>query len=122
MRGTYARKSSDVPNYGPQRLPYDICSLSDAVCLYLCHLSADRSYLRASVKSQIGKIFKTPVMVGTVLMYLLYFLIMHFNNNGLTPAELAGLRNCAVFVAVMTLAIWLFYRFTLKNVREVLEL
>ncbi len=88
----------------------------------LKHLGADQNYLYASVRSQIGKVFKTPVIVGTVLMYLLYFMIMYFNDDGLTPGELAGLRNCAVFVIIMTLVIWLFYRFTLRSVRKILGL
>lgn len=88
----------------------------------LKHLGAGQNYLYDSVRSQIGKVFKTPVIVGTVLMYLLYFMIMYFNDDSLTPGELAGLRNCAVFVVIMTLIIWGFYRFTLKSVRKILEL
>lgn len=86
----------------------------------LKRLGAGRAYLYSSIKSQIGKIFKAPVIVGTSLMYLLYFLIMYMNDGILSPGELAGMRNCGILVAAMTLAIWGFYRMTLRKVCRIL--
>lgn len=89
----------------------------------LKHLGANHNYLYQCIKSQIGKVFKTPVVVGTTLIYLLYFMIMYANDSGrLTAGELVGMRNCGILVIVMTIVIYAFYKVTLKNVCRILKI
>lgn len=88
----------------------------------LRHLGAGRGYLYASIKSQIAKIFKTPVFVGTTMMALLYLVIMYGNSGSLTSGEWAGIRNCMILIVVMTAGIWGFYRLVLRQVCRILHI
>ena len=54
----------------------------------LRHLGAPRTYLYRSVKGQVSRVFRTPILVGTVLVYAFYTLMMYGNGDprrGSTP-------------------------------------
>jgi putative ABC transport system permease protein len=88
----------------------------------LKYLGAGKTYLYNCAKSQILKVFKMPVLIGTSLIFILYFFIMFGNDGRLTVGELAGIRNCVLLIAVMTLVIWGFYRLVLRKVCKMLDL
>lgn len=89
----------------------------------LKHLGAGHAFLYHSIKGQVGKVFKAPTAVGTVVIYLFYCMILYMNDGGrFTPTELAGLGSCAAVVCVVTLCIRGFYSFVLKRVCEKLEI
>lgn len=79
-------------------------------------LGAPNAYLRSSVKGQVSKVFLVPVLTGTGLICAFYAMIMYFNDNQLTTQELAGMGVCLLVVAVISLLIYVVYRFTLSRV------
>lgn len=88
----------------------------------LRHLGASQNYLYRSVREQISKVFGVPAVVGTVLIYTLYSIIMYFNDNLLTQMEIAGLLNCLLVVAGLSAVLWGFYRYTLHKVCRMLNI
>ena len=84
----------------------------------LRHLGAPRKYLYHSVKGQVSRVFRTPILVGTILIYAFYTLIMIGNGNpaGISPSEGAGMLVCLSVIAVISLLLYGVYRLTLKKV------
>ena len=84
----------------------------------LRHLGAPRSYLYRSVKGQVSRVFLVPTLVGTLLIYAFYTLIMYFNGDpaGITPSEGTGMLVCLSVIAVVSVILFLVYRVTLKKV------
>lgn len=85
-------------------------------------LGANRTYLRGSIKSQISKVFLIPCVLGAGLIYTLYVMIIYFNDNALTPTDIQVLFNCLLVVAILSLGLWGFYRYTLNKVRLILHI
>lgn len=87
----------------------------------LRHLGAPRSYLYRSVKGQVSRVFRVPILVGTILIYAFYTLIMYSNGEpmGITPSEASGMITCLGVIAVVSLLLYLVYRLTLKKVCSV---
>lgn len=87
----------------------------------LRHLGAPRSYLYRSVKGQVSRVFRVPILVGTILIYAFYTLIMYSNGEpmGITPSEASGMITCLGVIAVVSLLLYLIYRLTLKKVCSV---
>ncbi len=84
----------------------------------LRRLGAPNAYLYYSVRGQVKRVFLTPAVVGTSLIYAFYLLIMYFNGDppGITASELAGLlASFGVIVGVSAL-LYLVYRMTLRSV------
>ncbi len=88
----------------------------------LKYLGAGRAYLYHCAKSQILKVFKMPVLIGTSLTFALYFFMMFGNDGRLVARELAGVRNCVLVIIAITLVIWGFYRLVLRKVCKMLEI
>ena len=87
----------------------------------LRHLGAARGYLYGTVKKQISKVYFTPVATGTVIIYVLYMLIMFFNDGGsFSGSEIAGMGNCLLLVAAMSALMYGIYRVTLRKVCHML--
>lgn len=87
----------------------------------LKHLGAGPNYLYHSVRGQVSKVFGVPALVGTVMIYVLYVMIMYFNDQLLTPTEMTGLMNCLLVVAGLSTLLWGFYRYTLRKVCKMLN-
>lgn len=87
----------------------------------LRHLGAPQSYLYRSVKGQVSRVFRVPILVGTILIYAFYTLIMYSNGEpmGITPSEASGMITCLGVIAVVSLLLYLVYRLTLKKVCSV---
>ncbi|MFV0400304.1 MAG: FtsX-like permease family protein [Oscillospiraceae bacterium] len=89
----------------------------------LRHLGASNGYLRRAVKGQISKVYFTPVLTGTIIIYAFYMMIMFFNDGGLfTSTEIAGLFSCLLLVAAVSALIYGFYRLTLRKVCGMLNI
>lgn len=84
----------------------------------LRHLGAPRAYLYRSVRGQVSRVFLVPTLVGTILIYAFYTMIMYFNGDpaGITASEGAGMLSCLGVVAAISAVIYLVYRITLKKV------
>ena len=85
-------------------------------------LGAPRAYLRASVRGQVSRVFLVPALAGTGLIYAFYGMIMYFNDNRLTPQELAGMVVCMGLICAVSVLIYGVYRFTLHRVCRALNL
>jgi hypothetical protein len=82
----------------------------------LRHLGAAPDYLYRSVKGQISKTFGAPALLGTLLIFSYFVMILYFNDGRFTQSELYALLVCLGVVLVMSLILWVFYRFTLRRV------
>lgn len=88
----------------------------------LRHLGAAPDYLYRSVKGQISKTFGAPALLGTLLIFSYFVMILYFNDGRFTQSELYALLVCLGVVLVMSLILWVFYRFTLRRVCEMLHI
>ena len=88
----------------------------------LRHLGASNAYLYRTIRSQFRRVFLTPALIGTGIIWAFYTMIMYFNDNQLTTTELLGMLLCAGMVAVISLLFYAFYRMTLKRACKMLSI
>jgi putative ABC transport system permease protein len=79
-------------------------------------LGASNQYLRQTARGQVLRVFKAPILVGTLVIFSFYTLILYGNGEGgITAAEWAGLGSCLVVVAAVSVLFYGLYRLTLQN-------
>lgn len=89
----------------------------------LRHLGADGNYLRRSVRGQVSRVFLVPALVGTITMFVLYSVIIFFNDGGkFTAGELAGMGNCTLLVAACSILLYGVYWLTYNKTLRILEI
>ena len=88
----------------------------------LKRLGASPAFLRREVRRQSSKVFTIPAVVGCIMMYLLYAMIMYANDGSFTQDELLGLAVCLLVVLAVAAVICLIYRLTLKQMLEKLDI
>lgn len=88
----------------------------------LRHLGASNKYLYHTVRSQLKRVFFTPAIIGTTIIFAFYMMIMFFNDNRLSVEEIAGIAACIVLVFIISTIFYGIYRFTLKKVCTVLNI
>lgn len=86
----------------------------------LKRLGASPAFLLSEIRSQCGSVFKTPMLVGSSAMFLLYSLMMLGNDGKLTREESAGLLVCLAAVAAIASALYAVYRLTVRKVAQTL--
>ncbi|MCB6415366.1 hypothetical protein LI221_09875 [Faecalimonas umbilicata] len=86
----------------------------------LKRLGASPAFLLSEIRSQCGSVFKTPMLVGSSAMFLLYSLMMLGNDGKLTREESAGLLVCLAAVAAIASALYAVYRLTVRKVTQTL--
>lgn len=84
----------------------------------LRRLGASNAWLRRSVRGQVKRVFLTPALAGTGLIYAFYVMIMYFNGSpaGITVSEAAGLLAALAVVAAVSALMAAVYRMTLAQV------
>ncbi len=82
----------------------------------LRRLGAPNAYLYQSVRTQIKRVFLTPAVTGTALIYAFYSMILYFNDNRLVKTELAGMGVCLGLIAGVSALLYGVYRATRKRV------
>lgn len=87
----------------------------------LRRLGAGRNYLYQSVKGQISRVWFVPILVGTLSIITFYTTILFFNDGMFSPGELVGMGYCGSIILVLSLLLFMFYRFTLKKVCSILK-
>ncbi len=89
----------------------------------LRHLGAPRKYLYQSVRGQVKRVFFTPTLVGTILIYAFYILIMLFNGDSveISLPEAVGLLASLGLIAAVSLLLYGVYRMSLKRVCDALD-
>lgn len=89
----------------------------------LRRLGANNRYLLKTVRNQISKVFFSPILTGTVIIFGFYMMIMFFNgDDGITAPELRGLLNCLILVLIISAVLYGVYRFTLDKVCRMLHI
>lgn len=88
----------------------------------LRHLGASNEYLYQTIRSQVKRVFCTPAIIGTSIIYAFYVMILFFNDNRLSTNELVGMAACLLLIAVISTAFYGIYRITLRNVCTVLHI
>lgn len=88
----------------------------------LRHLGAPPAYLRHSAGSQVRRVFVTPAVLGTTIIFAFYSMIMFFNDSRFTASELVGLGACLLVIAAISAVLWGVYRMTRRKVYRVLDL
>ncbi|MDO5574629.1 MAG: ABC transporter permease [bacterium] len=79
-------------------------------------LGASNAYLRQTARGQISRVFKAPIVVGTLLIFGFYTLILYGNGEGgITPSEWASLGSCLFVVAAVSVLLYALYRVTLRS-------
>lgn len=88
----------------------------------LRHLGASNTYLYRTVRSQMKRVFCTPAIIGTCIIYAFYIMIMFFNDNRLSGSELIGMAVCLLLIGAVSGMFYGVYRLTLKKVCAVLQI
>ncbi|MGN0978534.1 MAG: ABC transporter permease, partial [Faecousia sp.] len=79
-------------------------------------LGAPRTYLRASLRGQVSRVFFVPALTGTCLIYGFYTMILYFNDGQFTLQELAGMAVCLGLAVIVSGLLYGVYRLTLQRV------
>lgn len=88
----------------------------------LRRLGASDRYLYQTVRSQAKRVFITPAVVGTSIIYLFFTMILYLNDGRITKQELAGMGVCMLVILVVSGIYYGVYRITISKVCEVLNI
>lgn len=84
----------------------------------LKRLGASPKFLNQELRSQAGKVFSVPAIVGMTMMYLLYGMVMYANDGSISPSELTSMGICLIVVALFASVIYTVYRVTMSKMRR----
>lgn len=82
----------------------------------LSKLGASKRYLYGTIKKQISSIFVAPIATGTGIIAIFYTMILYFNDNMFSKAEMLSAVNCVLIVAGVMALFYILYRITLVRV------
>lgn len=88
----------------------------------LRHLGASNKYLYQTVRSQTKRVFLTPAVVGTSVIYFFFVMILYFNDNRISAQELAGMGACVLVILGISGIYYGVYRMTLRKVCVALDI
>ena len=81
-------------------------------------LGASNQYLRTTLRGQIARVFRAPILTGTLLVLGFDLLILLGNGDGgITFYEWMGLVSCLAVAAAVLLLLYGLYRLTLRSAR-----
>ena len=81
-------------------------------------LGAPPAFLKNEVKSQCGNVFRTPALVGTTAMYVLFIMILYGNDGRIVQTEWFAMLVCLALLVAIGLGIYMVYRATVRNVER----
>lgn len=85
-------------------------------------LGASKSFRDKELKKQLAIIFKYPSLIGMIVVYLLYVLILFGNDGGMfTKGEIMGLEICLILEVVIGFLTVCVYKITVEKVKHILE-
>ena len=88
----------------------------------LRRLGASNAYLYRTVRSQAKRVFVTPAVIGTGIIYLFYVMMLYFNDGRISVQEWAGLSCCGLLTALVFCVYYGIYRITLQKACRVLNI
>lgn len=84
-------------------------------------LGASQSFRMKELKKQLSAVYKTPTLIGLIVVYLLFALILYGNDGGrYTSSEVLGLLICLGIELLIGAITYVCYRFTVKKVSRLL--
>lgn len=88
----------------------------------LKRLGAKNSYIKRCIKQQLKKIFALPTIIGSIIIFIFYFMIMLGNGHTLsidTNEQLSLIANVGIII-ISCGYMYIIYKFTLKKVCSVI--
>ncbi len=86
------------------------------------YLGAKSGFLQDTIKDQMKKIFFTPTIIGTIVIYLFFTLILYNNDGQFAQSEIMGLGVNGLIVLTVSVFIYLFYRWTRNKIYRILDI
>lgn len=84
-------------------------------------LGASNQYLRTTLRGQIARVFRAPILTGTLLILGFDLLILLGNGEGgITFYEWMGFASCLAVAAAVLILLYGLYRLTLRSARRFL--
>lgn len=84
-------------------------------------LGASNEFVSSSIRKQISKIFKLPIIIGTIAIYSYYAIVLYFNDRNFVSGELLGMAISTGVISVMSLILYGVYRFTYRKISNNLK-
>lgn len=75
----------------------------------LRQLGASNNFLFHSIKGQIKKVFFLPILIGTIVIYVYYTMILFFNSGGFEKSELLGICMNMAIIIIMSIVFYVVY-------------
>lgn len=81
-------------------------------------LGASPAFLGREVCCQCSNVFKTPAIVGMIVIYLLFILFLYGNDGQIVFSEIVSLAVCLGILAALGVLIYIVYRLTATTIRR----
>lgn len=81
-------------------------------------LGASPAFLSREVCCQCSNVFKTPSIVGMIVIYLLFILLLYGNDGQIVFSEIVSLAVCLGILAALGVLIYVVYRLTATTIRR----
>lgn len=88
----------------------------------LKNLGANNKYIEKCIKVQLKKIFTIPTIVGSITIYLFYFLILYGNSGSISSSEYIALGINLGIIVIVSFFMYLIYRISLKKIKKIIEI
>lgn len=83
-------------------------------------LGASEAFRMKELKKQISAIYRLPTIIGLVVVYFLFVLILYGNDGGrFTSSEIVGLIICLGIEVLVGMITYLCYRIALQKVKRI---
>lgn len=81
-------------------------------------LGASPAFLSREVCCQCSNVFKTPSIVGMIVIYLLFILLLYGNDGQIVFSEIVSLAVCLGILAALGVLVYVVYRLTATTIRR----
>lgn len=81
-------------------------------------LGASPAFLSKEVHSQCSSVFKIPALVGMIVIYLLFVLLLYANDGQIVFTEIVSLGVCLGIQVALGVVIYLVYRVTVRAIKK----
>ncbi len=81
-------------------------------------LGASPTFLSKEVCSQCNSVFKIPTLVGMIVIFLLFILLLYANDSQLVFTEIVSLGVCLGIQIALGAVVYVVYRVTVGNIKK----
>lgn len=93
-----------------------------ALFMDLKHLGANKKYIETTIKKQLSKIFIYPTVVGSLAIYMLFFMILFGNSGSITYGESLSLIINFCIVLLVCLLMFGVYRLAINKIKKIIQI